>query len=276
MKTFLLISALIILTGCTKEDSKISPPSSEPSQKSEMKYGVNLDEFPDKKGNDYALEFDWQYDLAEKYGRTFYKANKICRNKFSYILDKATDTSTEEGSLTINEFNKSYELCVRESLASQPIIPEKDRMKLVRVQSGSNQIESDTTSNNSQSNSNSLKNMPSENTASKNYTYDANGWRYDDISHKWVNAKSDGRTDVSVTYNDGKVKPAAQESSEKRQVSKEEELQDVQKTLDKGTAPIEIKIIVYCTRKSEIYYKNDLDMQKIKFSECVNELNNNK
>ena len=114
------MSILFVLMGCTeKETEKLTEPS-----EATMKYGVNLGELPDKKGDDYALEFSWQYDLAEKYGRIFYKANNICGNKFSYILDKATDTSTEEGSLTITEFNKAYELCVSESLANQPIIPE--------------------------------------------------------------------------------------------------------------------------------------------------------
>ena len=82
MKIILLMSIFFVLTGCAKKETE---KPSEASSEATMKYGVNLGEFPDKKGDDYALEFDWQYDLAEKYGRIFSKANNIYGNKFSYI-----------------------------------------------------------------------------------------------------------------------------------------------------------------------------------------------
>ena len=138
MKNIFTLSVLMLCMACTDQSSnQASPEQSTQTPTSApittMKYGVNLDEFPDKKGDDYALEFEWQENLAETYGRTFYKANNICGNKVSYILDKATDTSTEEGSLTIDEFNYAYQMCVRESLANQPIatLPEIKQHKLI-------------------------------------------------------------------------------------------------------------------------------------------------
>ncbi len=258
------MSIFFVLTGCAKKETE---KPSEASSEATMKYGVNLGEFPDKKGDDYALEFDWQYDLAEKYGRIFYKANNICGNKFSYILDKATDTSTEEGALTIDEFNKAYEQCVRESLVNQPIIPEKDRVKLTNIESVNSEVESNLSLNENRSDEH-LKTIQS-----KNYTYDDGGWRYDDVKQKWVNAHDDGRTDIVVMYRDGRVKPATKEPvpAVPGKMSKEEELNHVRKVLDEGDAPPEVKVMVYCTRKSEIYYANDIDNQKIEFANCVNQ-----
>lgn len=56
--------------------------------------------------------------------------------------------------------------------------------------------------------------------------------------------------------------------------SKEDELEHVRKVLDEGDASPEVKIIVYCTRKAEIYHTKK-DMQEIEFSNCVNSLNPN-
>ena len=53
------MSIFFVLTGCAKKETE---KPSEASSEATMKYGVNLGEFPDKKGDDYALEFDWQYD----------------------------------------------------------------------------------------------------------------------------------------------------------------------------------------------------------------------
>ena len=59
-----------------------------------------------------------------------------------------------------------------------------------------------------------------------------------------------------------------------KQISKEDELEHVRKVLDEGDASPEVKIIVYCTRKAEIYHTKK-DMQEIEFSNCVNSLNPN-
>ena len=74
-------------------------------------------------------------------------------------------------------------------------------------------------------------------------------------------------------YRDGRVKPETKEPvpAAPEKMSKEEELNHVRKVLDEGDAPPEVKVIVYCTRKSEIYYANDIDSQKIEFANCVNQ-----
>ncbi len=59
-----------------------------------------------------------------------------------------------------------------------------------------------------------------------------------------------------------------------KQVSKEEELEHVRKVLDEGDAPPEVKVIVYCTRKAEIYHTKK-DMQEVEFTNCLNSLNPN-
>lgn len=58
------------------------------------------------------------------------------------------------------------------------------------------------------------------------------------------------------------------------QISKEEELAHVRKVLDEGDAPPEVKIIVYCTRKAEIYHAKK-EMQEIELTNCLNSLNPN-
>lgn len=67
---------------------------------------------------------------------------------------------------------------------------------------------------------------------------------------------------------------STREKESVKQVSKEEELEHVRKVLDEGDAPPEVKAIVYCTRKAEIYHTKK-DMQEIEFTNCLNSLNPN-
>ncbi|MFX8462606.1 MULTISPECIES: hypothetical protein [Acinetobacter] len=227
MFKFLYIALLLtILAGCThKENPQQEVPASEPV--AVKKYGINLNDYPDESAKDYSLQQVWEFDLAEKYGRPFYKANNICSDKYSYILDKSTDTSTSEGSLVIDEFNLAHKKCVIETLKN--VIPEPQ-----------------TNSNNN-----------------------------DEIQQAQDSDYFDDRqpnVDLSQPVDSPKEEIKVKEETESKEISKEEELEHVRKVLDEGDAPPEVKIIVYCTRKAEIYYK-DINMQKNATADCINDLN---
>ncbi|QOJ62387.1 hypothetical protein [Acinetobacter baumannii] len=102
--------------------------------------------------------------------------------------------------------------------------------------------------------------------------------------HEWGQAKRSkgcwigGDFKVCAYASDIKSKNSSVEMSNGKesvkQISKEEELEHVRKVLDEGDATPEVKAIVYCTRKAEIYHTKK-DMQEIEFTNCLNSLNPN-
>lgn len=205
-KSLLFSLSLITLIGCTKQEPKQENSKSEPVSSAVEKFGVNLNEYSDDITKDYPLDEEWQLTLAKQYGRPFYKANNICGTKYSYLLDKATSASV---STAIDEFNLAQKKCIIESLKG--ITPEPNTY-----------IAKDELTNTTSKDSESPKVTTFENSSSQNYIYDAGGWRYDDTKQKWVNARDDGRSDIAVTYRDGRVKPATTESSRTQTRSRDE------------------------------------------------------
>ncbi|WP_139161906.1 hypothetical protein [Acinetobacter baumannii] len=90
-------------------------------------------------------------------------------------------------------------------------------------------------------------------------------------------AKDSAEKTSSAPITKAKAEPSEEPTLKKepvRSMSKEEELEHVRKVLDEGNAPPEVKIIVYCTRKAEIYHTAK-DMREAEVANCINNLNPN-
>ncbi|EQA7786719.1 hypothetical protein ACX818_001313 [Acinetobacter baumannii] len=129
MKKLLIASIIFGLVGCSTNES-IKQPESIQQKIVHTEHFIDLNEFPSEiQGFD--LEFDWQFNAAEKYGSIAFKAIDLCYSKYEYTI-KGIDTSSDCGSMKFDEYNQNVEKCVNESLSPYPIIPEDKRHKIPR------------------------------------------------------------------------------------------------------------------------------------------------
>ncbi|CAL1777820.1 hypothetical protein BRC2024_PQPTKSFJ_CDS_0152 [Tegunavirus sp. BRC001] len=125
----LLIAASIIglvsLTACSQSNvAKDSGTVPLPSTEKNKPY-LNLSKLKDGiEGFD--LEFEWEYDLAEKYGTIGFKAIYYCGKKYDNMLVNL-DTSTDYGATALSEYNENVKTCAENSLRGYSVIPEAQR-----------------------------------------------------------------------------------------------------------------------------------------------------
>lgn len=117
-KLFLAIAVSLSLVGCSDTKVDTSSLNTNVVVERDMKFGINLDQYPgyNYKGIEIAPEHEVLLQLESIHGTDLKKAYYLCSNKFEYMIDDLADTSTEEGSAAIKNYNDVIKLCVQESL----------------------------------------------------------------------------------------------------------------------------------------------------------------
>lgn len=90
-------------------------------------YGVNLSEYQDIDFPVFTYDAQWMDDYSDKFAYKFDKTLYICDKKYSYILDKTSDLSTDYGSKVLEENRTLVKLCVDETLKNEESVDEDDR-----------------------------------------------------------------------------------------------------------------------------------------------------
>ncbi|ADG60044.1 hypothetical protein Acj9p144 [Acinetobacter phage Acj9] len=138
MKKLALGFVLLSIMGCSQADyetlSGVVPAGEPTTSAPEKKDFVDLNRYKDRQIS-FDLEFDWQYDLAERYGSIAYKAIDICSTRNDYRLTDGLDTSTEYGAHVLNEYHMAIKSCATASLEPFPQIREEDRLKVPNEES---------------------------------------------------------------------------------------------------------------------------------------------
>lgn len=141
LKTISLVMTAIFMIACS-EVKLDNLTNVQPTTQAELKYGIVLDDYPGFNYQDYSIapEHEILLQFEPIHGKKLYKAYFLCSSKYQYMIDTIEDTSTDEGSVKINEYNAIIKLCVSESLddiliefnneiqlgQNQPIIPESE------------------------------------------------------------------------------------------------------------------------------------------------------
>lgn len=90
-------------------------------------YGVKLNEFQDIDVPVFTYEDRWMEEYSVKFAYKFDKTVYLCDKKYSYILDKTSDTSTDYGSKVLKENQDLVKLCIDETLQNEEPVDEDDR-----------------------------------------------------------------------------------------------------------------------------------------------------
>ena len=132
----LIISALLgSVTGATAAITIKSSTPIEPTIQivekikivEKQSYGIELYQYQDLDFPAFTYDQEWMEDYSEKFAYKFDKALFLCDKKYSYILEKTGDTSTDYGSEVIAEYNKLSKLCVDETLKNEEPVDQDDR-----------------------------------------------------------------------------------------------------------------------------------------------------
>ncbi|AXY82758.1 hypothetical protein KARL1_139 [Acinetobacter phage KARL-1] len=133
MKKLFIVASIIGLVGCSEPSlSKESDVGTVPLPTSQTnKAYVDLSKV-DGNIQGFDLEFDWEYDLAERYGTNGFKAIYYCGKNYDSMLSNI-DTSTDYGSTVLSEYQANVRECATNSLRNYSVIPEAQRHKIPRA-----------------------------------------------------------------------------------------------------------------------------------------------
>lgn len=143
MKKLLLSLCVIGLVGCSQAENDVivEAINNEPVKILDEN-SVKLSNLDDLGNSAASLEFDWEYDVAEKYGTQGFKAIKYCYDKHLSKLD-GVDTSSDFGAIKQGEVMTLIEACSYNSLVYTSIIPEDKRTKIPRDEQANYGLELD-------------------------------------------------------------------------------------------------------------------------------------
>lgn len=149
MKKLLLSLCVVSLVGCSQSTPATYKEALKQQQKEEASQmldvnSVKLSDYSDLETSGQTLEFDWEYDIAEKYGTQGFKAMTLCYDKHLSKLD-GVDTSSDFGAVKQDEVLALIESCSHNSLVYTTEIPEDKRTHIPRDEPANYGLELDET-----------------------------------------------------------------------------------------------------------------------------------